>query len=391
MIALKLENRRVHIAGSAHEDTSPELLTYAHELIALLTFRLAAEGATFVVGVGREPKTPASRGAIPIIFDWTVLESLRESIASGAFAISVDQVPLITTIATSETDRQIASDRRDIWDSLLASGLVQLLGSEMGWSSGAMRRISLADQGDILVIMSGGEGVEHLAQEYSFAGKPVIPLDLDIGSSSHDGNGGAARLATRMRSHPERFVVLDDPTATGALLAQMATRGGKTEVSQVVDALLQLLHAATPPGAFYIRLLNDKLEQYPVVERFFRNVVDPFIEHLGLRPIEMGRSESRQALIHEEIFSQLHNSPIVVADLTGLRPDCLIELGYAFGRNRKVILTALEGTRLTFDTSPIDCHFWSESEDDERRLVELKEHWNRIRLRAPLFQPSGAM
>jgi len=160
---MNLQGKRVHIAGSANEDTTPELLKYAHELIAHLTFKLAAEGATFVVGVGAEPKTPASRGSIPIIFDWTVLETLNESIVNGAIAISAEQAPLVTTVATPETDRQIPSDRRNTWDGLLASGLVQLLGSEMGWSSGALRRASLADQGDILLMMSGGEGVEHLA------------------------------------------------------------------------------------------------------------------------------------------------------------------------------------------------------------------------------------
>ena len=49
----------------------------------------------------------------------------------------------------------------------------------------------------MLIGLSGGEGVEHLAVEYSSKGKPVIPIDLQLGASERDGSGGASRLFDR--------------------------------------------------------------------------------------------------------------------------------------------------------------------------------------------------
>ena len=46
---------------------------------------------------------------------------------------------------------------------------------ESGWSAGAIVRPRLAQLGDILVGISGGQGLEQLAIEYSAKGKPVIP------------------------------------------------------------------------------------------------------------------------------------------------------------------------------------------------------------------------
>jgi len=65
---------------------------------------------------------------------------------------------------------------------------------EPGWTAGALQRQALAQLGEILIALSGGQGVEHLAIEYSTSGKPVVPLDLQLGASSRDGSGGAARL-----------------------------------------------------------------------------------------------------------------------------------------------------------------------------------------------------
>ena len=389
--SMQLEGRKVHIAGSASETTPVGLLTYAHNLVAETVSELVRGGATFVVGVGSEPRAADSGGEQPIVFDWTVMETVKDRISKWEPSAAEVPKPLILTIATARTDMQIPDRRRELWNELLNGGFIQLLGTEMEWASGAVRRTSLAEHGDILIALSGGEGVEHLAQLYAFGGKPVIPFDLDIGSSSNDGSGGAASLARRMKAHPERFITLNDNTKAGALLARMSTRQGKADVSEAVTGLVQLLNESTAPGAFYVRLLNKTVEQYPEVESFFRNVVDPFVSFLGFRPIEMGTSEVLNPIIHEDIFSQLHQSPLVIADLTGLRADCLIELGYAMGRNRKIILSAMEGTKLTFDTTPIDCHFWSPSDDNQKRQDALRQHWRRVQNRPSIHEPIAVL
>ena len=58
------------------------------------------------------------------------------------------------------------------------------------------------------------------------------------------------------------------------------------------------------------------------------------------------------------IFESLHFSSLAIVDVTGERPNCFIELGYALGTGNRVLVTAEEGTKLPFDQMMIPCHFW---------------------------------
>jgi len=131
-------------------------------------------------------------------------------------------------------------------------------------------------------------------------------------------------------------------------------------------------------------LLNRDHEAYERVERFFRTVVDPILEELGLTRVDLGKDEVESGFINTEIFRRLHHSTVAVVDVTGARPNCFIELGYALGRPLRVICTAENGTRLPFDQSAIPCHFWKDDEPDEARKEGLRAFWSQYIGRAPL-------
>jgi len=126
-----------------------------------------------------------------------------------------------------------------------------------------------------------------------------------------------------------------------------------------VDSIMQLLAAIDRPTAFYVRLLNEKVKEFAEVEQFFRAVVDPVIARMGYHRIEMGTDRTEHGFVNVGIFERLHYSELVIVDVTGLRPNCFIELGYALGRPIPTIVTAAVGTVLPFDQSAIPCHFWS--------------------------------
>jgi len=378
---------RVHIAGSASPNAAPELLSYSHSLIEALVRVLAEKGAAFSVGLGKEPRLEGKPGGLPIIFDWTVISTINSCFKTGLIPPPSWQGKVLTTIATQKPNEQIPEDRQEIWKELLAYDAVQIDYLEPGWASGAVRRARLAELGDILIILSGGEGVEHLAREYAIRGKPVIPIDLDLGSSTGDGAGGASRLAKEMFAHPDRFFHLSDPTGAGTLLTLMATRNGKSPITQVTEAMVNLIEAISPASAFYVRLLARDHQDYQEVENFFRQVVDTLISDLGYTKIEMGLSSTTHPWMNEQIFEGLHNCAIAVVDLTAVRPDCLIELGYALGRSRRLILTAKKGTILPFDSKMLECYFWEGGVPDDLRTRQLKEYWQRNVNRPALVKP----
>lgn len=384
---MQIQGCRIHIAGSAEPDISPDLLHYGHVLVEALVRILMAKGAKFLVGIGKEPHLEEKPESLPVIFDWTVVATIADCLKSGATTLLRWQGEVLTTVATQKTDEQIPEDRRGIWQEMLACGAVQVEYIEPGWASGAVRRIHMAELGDVLIILSGGEGVEHLAREYALQGKYVIPIDLDLGSSAGDGTGGASRLAGEMLTHPDRFFRLSRPSTTGELLTKLATRRGQSPAERVAQGIVDLIEAIEPPSAFYVRLLARDHNEYPEVERFFRNVVDPLIQELGYEKTEMGLSVSAHAWMNAQIFDSLHNCVVAVVDMTGLRSDCLIELGYALGRSRRIILTAKKGTSLPFDSKMIECYFWEDSTSDDERLSQLKEYWRRNIDRPPLVMP----
>lgn len=384
---MEIRGRRIHIAGSAARDTDHELLGYAHKLVRELVRTLGREGAIFTLGAGGEPLAdPGDEKSPAIIFDWTALSTLHDLLDDDRVEAQGPEGRLISTVATHKTEGQVPESRRGIWRGLREADAVRLEYTRPGWTFGAVRREMQARQGDILIALSGGQGVEHLAQTYAVSGKPVIPLDLNLGSSTNDGSGGAARLATEALTRPDRLLKVGDSEAAADLLSRTSTRNGDAPVQDIVSAVRRLILALEPPSTFYVRLLDESDPEFEHVERFFRYVVDPTVKKLGYSSNEMGRGTTEQVWMNKAIFDALHRSSSVVVDLTGLRNNCFMEYGYALGRRLPVMLTARKGTKLPFDTSAIDCHFWDDGTDDEMRIFKFEQYWRRNKDRPPLVE-----
>ena len=136
------------------------------------------------------------------------------------------------------------------------------------------------------------------------------------------------------------------------------TRGVFIEVEGAQAELarfLERLPAETPPRAIVHSLEST------------------WLEPAGYERFEIGTDASREPFLNVEIFETLYVSSLVITDLTGLRQNCLLELGYALGLGKRAILTAREGTKLPFDSAAIPCHFWSEKQSDEKRRMEFED------------------
>ncbi|MBV6627292.1 MAG: hypothetical protein KI793_30860 [Rivularia sp. (in: Bacteria)] len=245
---MDIKQLRVHIAGSADPNTDHDLLRYAHDLAAELVRNLIVEGAMFVTGIGKEPLSIENDCNSPsIIFDWTILSTIHDCLQQGLVSTSDFPEPLIYTVGKSKTEQQIPEHRRNLWESFLDNNVIEINYLKPGRASGGAYRELQASRGDILIVISGGEGVEALAEDlYIENGKPVIALDLEIGSSCNDGSGGAPRLAKEMLAEPHRFIRIYDGSAAGSLVNRLTTRQGKRPIKEVVQAILKLIKALEP-------------------------------------------------------------------------------------------------------------------------------------------------
>lgn len=375
-----LTGRRLHIAGSASPATPPLKVAYAHDIVAGIVRGLMQRRAGLVLGVGKEPRAAeATSDSPPLTFDWTALAAAAEALHDSPGRWDARDGPRIAVVTSEKGESEFPESRRALWRELLDSRHLGVERIAAGSRAAALIRRRQADFGDGLLIIGGGFGVEDLAAIYAAHRRPVVPMDLELGGSRGDGTGGATRLAREARANPTGFVRLrsDNSGLAGTRLAALATRDGQAPPDEVVAASLALLDQIALPVVFYTRLLNRAHPKFPGVESFFRTIVDPVVATAGYRRVEIGTDNAEHAFINVAIFDELHYAPLVIADVTGERPNCFIELGYALGRGTRVLATAAHGTAIPFDQDKLPVHFWFPERDADEEIERLYVFWRR--------------
>lgn len=376
-----LFGRRIHIAGSISKDPSvatPEDVAAARELVAGLVRALMKLGATFVVPVDAEP---AREDGQSICFDWLVWQTIRASITTRP---ADAPNPLAVAVQHHKNEDQIPKDFEALWDELRNSPRVRME-SAARWNMNSKRMEAQARYGDLLIALGGTEGVRFLADLYHAAGKPVIPLNLPLTPDTE----GSRRLYS-----------FGEASANSRKLFQIADGGdshdwinrvrfpARQPVPDRVAVLIELLENLERPRAFAVRLLDPANTEYAAVQDFFDVVVQPVIEgelSYSLTVID-GRQAYDHARIDEEIFAKLHRASVVVADITGSRPNCFLELGYALGRGIPTIVTARSGSDTPFDITTLAGLHWKTDGSVHERRKAFREHWEAVRNRPPLVR-----
>jgi hypothetical protein len=135
-----------------------------------------------------------------------------------------------------------------------------------------------------------------------------------------------------------------------------------------------------------VRLLDPANPEFTAVQEFFDAVVRSVVEdEFGFKlTVVDGKSPYEYNRIDQEIFERLHRSSVVVADITGERPNCFLELGYALGRSLPILLLGKAGIKHPFDLVSFGGHHWNPSGSVDERRSEFRSHWAAVRGRPPL-------
>jgi hypothetical protein len=375
----RLHGRRIHLAGSIPADpahASAEDVHSARAFVELLVAELVSRGASFVVPVDAE-KTRAADN-LPICFDWLVWKTLGANLdRRPAGAIN----PLAIAVLHHKSEDQVPPEFERLWEDLRASDLVQLE-SAAHWNMASKRMETQARWGDILIAIGGSEGVLYLANLYHDAGRPIVPLNLPVCAE----NEGARKLFNfGLSRHEAPKLFQASGVGPHGWLNRINFRKAKP-VAERVTEFLALLEALSPPKAFAVRLLNPRHADFAAVDEYFVDVVKPVVEEeLGFELcIIDGRQPLDHARIDQEIFVKLHRSSVVIADITGLRPNCFLELGYALGRGLPTMLLAKDGNEHPFDIYTLAGLHWNAGDPIAERKKKFREHWAAIRTRPPL-------
>lgn len=380
--------RRLHLAGSADKHNSdPDLLSYTHDAIREFVRIYAADGGTFVTGLpGPEPLREGLD--VPCTFDWTVVETLAACLDDGSVEPRVRGEPLLMVRTSRTAYDRIEEHRRAQLQTLKDADAVDLKFLPDTWRSGALMRQAQAEVGEALITFSGGAGVEHLVNLYVGTGRHVIAVDVDLGCWSNDAVMGGTKLARKALTDASLFARLEDqaiPLETR--LTSLVIEAGRSTPTEYAERLARLVADLARPEVFCVRLLDQGHEDYEYVQAFLTKVAKPALEQAGYRMVDLGVDQQQHAFMNEEVFKRLHFSERVLCDLTGLRPNCTTEMGYALGQQKPVVITAKEGTFKPFDLDKLPWHMWQPGGEGDEAVDRLCQHIDQFLGRAPLVSP----
>lgn len=367
--------RRILIAGSALVADGAGALRFSHELLTALVPILVEAGGTFVVPIDAEPIDPAS--GLPLLFDWAVLEHAWR--ARDHRPATAGPEPFIVAVTHSKGLQQVPGSRAQLWSEVRIASDVRLI-SLGDMNSGALRRNQQARHAEVLVTFGGGEGVRHLAELLHASSRPVVPLNLPLGRP----NDGSELLARRASSRASDFFQTTGPAPHG-LLNSIDFRSG-IGVREAAEAIAYLLSQLRPPRVLAVRLLNPDHPDFDAVEKTFRDVFEPVVVSAGYEIHTAGRLPEPRGFLDREIVSLLEESEVVLADITGARPNCFLELGYALGARKPTLVTARMGTDLPFDIITFPVWFWRGVGRKRAARAGFADYWRQQLRRSPLVE-----
>lgn len=195
-----MEGKYILISGSAGSSCPADSLDLAIRFVESFTEEVLRLGGGVVVLAGGEESTVDKRG-VPRIFDWVVLrrvaryaESTTESPRTYARVIMSDEAP----------ETKIDSRNLELLRNLEQRSVVERHHIRREVFTGGTYRNAMVISADAMLAIGGGKGTYSSGTEMIAAGKPVLPIDIQLGSIVDDGDGAVA-LHREMMATPDNF------------------------------------------------------------------------------------------------------------------------------------------------------------------------------------------
>lgn len=102
----------------------------------------------------------------------------------------------------------------------------------------------------------------------------------------------------------------------------------------------------------------------------YEGVIKPLIQEAGLEPLRIDEVQDA-GKITDQVLEGIATSRLVLADLSGERPNCYYEAGYAHSIGKELILTIRKGEKIHFDLAGHRFIQW-ETEAELRRGLSAR-------------------
>ncbi len=108
-------------------------------------------------------------------------------------------------------------------------------------------------------------------------------------------------------------------------------------------------------------------------DKVFKYIISPALEACDIKAVRSDHLNTT-GRISEQMYTELYNDDLCIADLTGRNPNVFYELALAQGANRPVIILVQKGERLPFDVSDLRCIYY----DFETEALMEKVYVNKV-------------
>ena len=195
-----MNGKFIMLSGSASPSCPADKLEIALQFVRSFTGEALRRGGGIVVLAGDEEST-RDEHSVPRIFDWLALREVER------YAKSTTETPrpyarVVMSDAAPESKIDDANLR--LLRDLEQRNAVELCLIRREVFTGGEYRKLMVEKADAMIAIGGGKGTYSAGADMIALGKPVLPLDLQLGSTADDGDGAVA-LHREMASAPSRF------------------------------------------------------------------------------------------------------------------------------------------------------------------------------------------
>ena len=198
---MAMDGRCILVSGSASRSCDDDKLDIAIQFVRIFAEEVLRRGGGLIVLADKEDSTRDEKGA-PHIFDWVVLREIRR-FAESAIENPRPYARVVMSDAAWESTIDIANLK--LLRDLEQRKVVERLHIPDEVFTGGEYRKLMVDNADAMLAIGGGKGTYSAGLEMTAQGKPVLALDLPLGSISEDGDGAVA-LHKRMLTEAENFL-----------------------------------------------------------------------------------------------------------------------------------------------------------------------------------------
>lgn len=195
-----MNGRFVLFSGSASSSCPGERLDQAIQFLGCLVPQVLQAGGGFVVLLGDEDRTKGDDGR-PRIFDWEILRCVERYVESTTGGIRTYARVVISDKAWAN---KMSAGNRRTFSNLQQRGALEVERIRREEYTGGTYRRAECELADALLALGGGKGTYIVGREMLELSKPVLPMDLDIGAASEDGEG-ALLLHREFQADPSLF------------------------------------------------------------------------------------------------------------------------------------------------------------------------------------------